>query len=353
MESGTIGDQRRIALDGVYADATQTLGASAQQLHDSARRFREAYAAGQDALQRARDELAVADEDERPAAAARVEALTAEMALATSSLARLDLAAEDVERTRLFLERVPSDDDAGSRAELAGATVDPSRQEAGQALRVQVLEAQETERSRLAEDLHDGPAQALANALLQLQIIEKSMERDPAGTDAELRSLKALLERELNTVREYISRLRPTLLEDGPLEEALTESRKELEAAGIRVSLRLDAPEALLDEPRRTVVLRVAQEALRNARKHAEAHAVAITTRVERRGERDAWILEVRDDGRGFDVAETLGRDSRRHFGLRFMRERADLIGAHLEIEPERSAGTLVRLTIDDTERSH
>jgi two-component system nitrate/nitrite sensor histidine kinase NarX len=100
-------------------------------------------------------------------------------------------------------------------------------------------------------------------------------------------------------------------------------------------------------------VLRVAQEALRNARKHAEAHAVAITTRVERRGKRDAWILEVRDDGRGFDVAETLGRDSRRHFGLRFMRERADLIGAHLEIEPERSAGTLVRLTIDDTERSH
>jgi two-component system NarL family sensor kinase len=96
------------------------------------------------------------------------------------------------------------------------------------------------------------------------------------------------------------------------------------------------------------VVLRVAQEALRNVRKHAGAHRVALRTAE---GE-DGWRLEVADDGSGFDVPDTLRASAGRSFGLRFMRERAESIGAALAIDSG-STGTRVRLTITpDGERS-
>lgn len=352
MQRGTIGDGRQVELDGLYAEATQSLSSSAGRLAETTQRFRQAYAAGQETLQQLRDQLAVAGGPEQAALRARIEPLSGELALAKSNLARLELAADDLQRSRRFLERGATGNGEGQDAGQHDEAAESGAHGTDRTLRMHVMEAQESERSRLAEDLHDGPAQALANALFQLEIIETSVARDPTQTDAELRSLKSLLDRELNAVRDYISQLRPTLLEDGRLDDALRQARTELEAAGIQVDLELGAPDDRLDESRRTVVLRVAQEALRNARKHARASHVSLKTRVEPRAAGSAWLLEVRDDGRGFDLEDTLGRGGGRHFGLRFMRERADLIGAHLEIEPEPNGGTLVRLTIEDTERS-
>ena len=348
MERGTVGDARQVEFDGLYADAKQTLSSSAARLRETTKRFQEAYTAGQEAWQSLRHELATAtDGADRPELENRLAGLAEELALAKASLDRLELTADDLERSFSFLERGVE----GTRTDATGDDR-PAAATTDRTARMHALEARQSERSRLAEDLHDGPAQAFANALFQLEVIEKSIARDPAQGDAELRALRALLERELDAVRDYISQLRPTLVEDGGLDEALRESRGELESAGIQVDVRLDAPDELLDEARRTVVLRVAQEALRNARKHAQPKRVSLRTRLERRKNVQSWILEVRDDGRGFDLEETLGHGSRRHFGLRFMRERADLIGARLEIEPEPAGGTLVRLTIEDTERS-
>ena len=89
------------------------------------------------------------------------------------------------------------------------------------------------------------------------------------------------------------------------------------------------------------MVLRVVQEALQNIRKHASAGTVVVGTRVED----DEWLLEVRDDGRGFDVGIVAAR-GRRNFGLQFMRERAELIGARFEVHSRPDAGTVVRLGI-------
>jgi signal transduction histidine kinase len=87
--------------------------------------------------------------------------------------------------------------------------------------------------------------------------------------------------------------------------------------------------------------MRVAQEALQNVRKHAGARNVVVTTRQEP----GAWVLEVRDDGRGFDIAAVAAR-GRRNFGLTFMRERAELIGAQLDVRSRPEGGTVVRLAI-------
>jgi two-component system nitrate/nitrite sensor histidine kinase NarX len=85
----------------------------------------------------------------------------------------------------------------------------------------------------------------------------------------------------------------------------------------------------------------VAQEALQNVRKHAEATTVSVTTRVDD----DGWVLEVRDDGKGFDVGAVAAR-GRRNFGLQFMRERAELIGARFDVRSRPDGGTVVRLAI-------
>jgi signal transduction histidine kinase len=95
------------------------------------------------------------------------------------------------------------------------------------------------------------------------------------------------------------------------------------------------------------VVLRVAQEALRNIGKHAGATRAWIRTEVGDAPDGEQWMLEVGDDGRGFDLDRIAAHPDRRHFGLRFMRERADLLGSKLSIETRPAAGTVVRLTID------
>jgi two-component system nitrate/nitrite sensor histidine kinase NarX len=96
-----------------------------------------------------------------------------------------------------------------------------------------------------------------------------------------------------------------------------------------------------LAPPQQTVALRVVQEALQNVRKHAAATSVVVATQLEG----DDWVLEIRDDGRGFDVGAVAAR-GRRNFGLQFMRERAELIGARFDVRSRPDGGTIVRLAI-------
>jgi len=214
-----------------------------------------------------------------------------------------------------------------------------------------LLAAHEQERSRLAEELHDGPAQALANAIFQTEIVDRALRDDPVAARAEISALRHMLERELDTLRGYINQLRPSLGEAAGLDDALRDSANAMsQRTGLSVEVRFEASGDELHEAARTVVLRVAQEAMRNVAKHSGATRAWVrtfTTGVEER----RWVLEVGDDGRGFDFDSVAAHPNRRHFGLRFMRERSDLLGSQLSIQTSPSAGTVVRLTIDPGER--
>jgi two-component system sensor histidine kinase DegS len=212
---------------------------------------------------------------------------------------------------------------------------------------MRIVEAQEGERVRLAQEVHDGPAQALSNAIFQVEFIDRVFDTDPAMARAELRFLRQLLRRELGDVRTFIGQLRPPMLVELGLDGSIADTVGTHAAlSGLDITMELAAPASDLPDATQTVVLRVVQEALQNVRKHAAATTVVVATLVDD-GE---WVLEVRDDGRGFDTGAVAAR-GRRNFGLQFMRERAEVVGARFEVQSRPEAGTVVRLAIPLTRK--
>ena len=359
MEPARAGtDARDSRFDGLHAEAKAAVGYSANTLKSVRERYREAYSDSLGRWQELRDQLDMVDREpldgarasgtapvDRAADAAEagaddarrrtlrgdVETLTTDLGDRQAELAKLELAERTLERTWLFLER----GDATLLSEVGGPAT------AGDA-QMRIVEAQEAERSRLAQEIHDGPAQALSNTIFQVEYIERVIESDPMLARTELRLLRELLRRELGDVRAFISQLRPPMLDQLGLDGAIAESAEYTRTlTGIDVELDLAAPTDTLSDGQRTVVLRVTQEALQNVRKHASAGNVVVATRLDD----DGWSLEVRDDGRGFDVGAVAAR-GRRNFGLQFMRERAELIGARFDVRSRPDGGTVVRLAI-------
>jgi two-component system sensor histidine kinase DegS len=246
-----------------------------------------------------------------------------------TELAKLDMALRNLESTSVFLKR-------GDTSQVSGGESLPT------SVQMRIVEAQESERSRLAQEIHDGPAQVLSNAIFQVEYIERVIDHDDRLARTELRFLRELLRRELGSVRTFISQLRPPVLDELGLEGAIADAVARTTAlTGLANTTELAAPADRLTEAQQTVVLRVVQEALQNVRKHGGASSVIVASVID--GE--AWVLTVRDDGRGFDVGAVAAR-GRRNFGLQFMQERAELIGGHFEVHSRPDDGTIVRLAI-------
>jgi two-component system sensor histidine kinase DegS len=348
-------EARDSRIDGLHAEASAAVGYSANTLRGMRDRYLEAGADLESRWQSLRDELDrlerrpmevpgppetddAATAAEAGAADARlrglrteVEALSTEVAEFRTELARLGLAQQTLERTWLFLSRGD-----GSLVTEADDPADDTN------LRMRIVEAQEAERLRLAQEIHDGPAQALSNAIFQVEYIERVVETDLRLARTELHGLREQLRRELGDIRSFISQLRPPVLDELGLEGAIQDTIMLVRSVtGATITAELDAPTDAITETDRTVVLRVAQEALQNVRKHAVASSVTVRTQLED----GAWVLEVADDGRGFDVGDAAAR-GRRNFGLQFMRERAELLGARLDVRSRPGDGTVVRLAI-------
>jgi signal transduction histidine kinase len=308
-----------------------------QQLSDDLATFERATASGDGAESEEMDSLA-ASAAEAGAADLRLrfvrgeaERTRAGVAAHEADLSRLELAAKNLESTWLFLER-------GDHSLVADASLPAGMSE----LQMRIVEAQESERNRLAQEVHDGPAQALSNAIFQVEYIERIFESEPVLAKVELGFLRELLRRELGDVRSFIVQLRPPVLVELGLDGSIRDTVETQRAlTGLAIATDLSAPSDGLPEAAQTVALRIAQEALQNVRKHASATSVLVATRLEG----TEWVLEVRDDGRGFDTGAVAAR-GRRNFGLQFMRERAELVGARFEVQSRPDAGTVVRLAI-------
>ncbi len=208
-----------------------------------------------------------------------------------------------------------------------------------------VLESLEAERERLYRDVHDGPAQVLANAIFEVDYLERIAERAPAELRQTLRSelatLRGQFRASLDSVRAMIYDLRPPELTELGLADAMRNYASEWETrCGIKVSSKLDTGETTLSPQQELAVYRVLQEALQNVHKHAQAAAVGIVW------QRSAgnWVLHVTDDGIGFDLVKAARRA--KSVGLLSMRERASLIGGTLQVQSSPGKGSAVTLQL-------
>jgi two-component system sensor histidine kinase UhpB len=215
--------------------------------------------------------------------------------------------------------------------------IEDERRQAGRA----VLRAQEQERSRIAQDLHDEVNQALTGILLRL---EATMSDAPVHLVAELVETKQLATQAMEELLHLARELRPTALDDHGLVPALaTQIATFGERTGIRSRFRQptgDVP--LLSDEEQLVIYRVTQESLSNIAQHADARRVDVELSSVGR-----TVLRIRDDGRGFRGVPSA--NGRAHLGLSGMRERALLVGGRLSVFSAPGEGTTIELTMGAT----
>jgi two-component system, NarL family, sensor histidine kinase DegS len=207
------------------------------------------------------------------------------------------------------------------------------------ALRAQVIHGREEERMRLAREVHDGPAQVLANSLMILETCYTlAQQTESERLVTMLDRLREGTREGLLEVRRFIANLRPGALDEQGLITAIAEYvRGYVNAYDARVSLEADPLPRLPNEVE-IVLYRIVQEALQNVHKYARGAAVAI--RIARQGQRLA--MSIRDDGPGFDPHEVARRAGRSSWGLTSMRERAELVGARFGVVSGPGQGTEV-----------
>lgn len=214
-----------------------------------------------------------------------------------------------------------------------------------QAFGLQVMEAQEEERKRLSREIHDGPAQMMANVLMRSDLIEKLYrERGVEAAFNEIRDLKKMVRSALYEVRRIIYDLRPMALDDLGLIPTLKKylatvseySRSKSAAPDMKfVNIGL---EKRLPSNMEVALFRLIQESVQNALKHSDASVIQVKLEIKK----EQVLAVVKDNGRGFDANEKkLGS-----FGIMGMKERIDLLSGDITIHSKPGEGTAVLISV-------
>lgn len=209
---------------------------------------------------------------------------------------------------------------------------------------IRIIEAQESERQRLARLIHDGPAQSLTNLILQAEICERLFDADLSKARTELANLKNAVATTFQKTRDFIIMLRPMMLDDLGLLATLRRYVEDFEKkTGISANLVATGQERRYPPYFEVTIFRVIQEALSNVAQHAQASHVRVALDFQD----NQVTANVEDDGSGFDVAAVLaGPRQQASLGLISMQERAEMLGGTLEIESNVGRGTRVKLTL-------
>lgn len=213
-----------------------------------------------------------------------------------------------------------------------------------------MIEVQEEVRKKLARDLHDGPTQSVAALAMRANFTRRLMDRDPKSAAEEMQKIEDLARRTTKEIRHMLFTLRPLILESKGLIAAFESmSEKMRETYNQNVIIEAD-PEIIpdLELGKQGVIFNITEEAVTNARKHANARHIWVRLKP---AEENLARLEIEDDGEGFDVELVgSGYDMRGSLGMINMRERTELINGALEIESAKGKGTRVEVLIPLTE---
>jgi signal transduction histidine kinase len=207
-----------------------------------------------------------------------------------------------------------------------------------------IIEVEGEERTKLARDLHDGPTQSVSAIAMRLNFARLLLDREPLKVKDELFKLENLARRTTKEIRTMLFALRPIVLETQGLKVAVEQFVEKIKEAGdLPVTLELAEVEDQLDTNIKAVAWFIVQEALSNARKHAEADNIWVRMYIQD----ERFITEIEDDGEGFDYEATMANyDQRGSFGLLNLQERADLVNGRTTIQSAIGQGTKVTLVI-------
>ncbi|MBN8201535.1 sensor histidine kinase [Bacillus sp. NTK034] len=206
---------------------------------------------------------------------------------------------------------------------------------------LKIIEAQEEERKRLSREIHDGPAQMMANVMMRSDLIER-VYKERGGDEAitEIKSLKKMVRSALYEVRRIIYDLRPMALDDLGLVPTLKKYLQTIEEYHSTVKIRFSnlGEEKRLPAQYEVALFRLIQESVTNALKHSEAAEIIVKLEINKA--RVAVI--IKDNGRGFDIRERKTES----FGIIGMRERVELLEGQLSIDSKPGKGTVVIIQV-------
>ncbi len=203
-----------------------------------------------------------------------------------------------------------------------------------------IIQAQEAERQRLSRQMHDGPAQALSNFILQTEIAMRLMDVDNAQAREELNNLKASAMSTFQKVRNFIFELRPMMLDDlglFPTIKRYVDTFKE--QSGLEVSISITGQERRLESYIEVMIFRALQELLGNASRHSQGSTVKVVIDMS-----DTSIrVTVNDNGKGFNTENLKHGNS---LGLNLIRDRVEILGGTFEIDSTIGRGSRITLII-------
>jgi PAS domain S-box-containing protein len=206
-----------------------------------------------------------------------------------------------------------------------------------------IMQAQEEERKRISRELHDVIAQALVSINLHLSVLAQDSAAVPESLKQQIGKTQLLVQKALQIVHEFARELRPTMLDDLGLIPALQEyMQRFMEDTGIRVTLEAFAKIDQFTSAVRTVLYRVAQEALTNVARHSKASSAEVSIETLA----DVVRMTIKDNGQGFQVSGKAGSRRKNRLGLIGMRERVELIGGTLQVLSAPGGPTTIRVEI-------
>ncbi len=241
-----------------------------------------------------------------------------------------------LERFKSTLERVRDQSSGASASAVSAGATSKSPLASVEML----VNAQETERQRLSRQMHDGPAQALSNFILQTEIAMRLMDIDTGQARDELNSLKASAMGTFQKVRNFIFELRPMMLDDlGLVPTVRRYSDAFKEQAGLEVSITVTGSERRLAPYLEVMLFRAIQELLGNTARHGQATQVKVMLDM---GE-DRVRVSVDDNGKGFDADSVMQGTS---LGLKLIRERSEMLGGSFEIDSTIGKGARISFAV-------
>jgi signal transduction histidine kinase len=261
---------------------------------------------------------------------------------------RADLVVSNRHLKQEILQRKGMEQSLRKSEQHYGQLLEQSRQMQEQLrhLTRQLLLAQEEERKRISRELHDEIAQTLTGINVRLASLKIEATLNTKGLQSKIASAQRMVEKSVDIVHRFARELRPTVLDDLGLVPALHSFVKAFsKRTRVHVKLTVFAAVERLDNTKRTILYRVAQEALTNVARHAQASRVEVSIEKHPRSIR----MDIHDDGKSFQVDRLLHTRKTKRLGLLGMRERIEMVGGSFTIESSPSRGTTIRAEIPFT----